>query len=177
MVPVTMTPTAACDLTACFNSSAAALGSCSNDRSKPQPSAALSAAFGDPSVVRVGDCRGESRVLETIYRHQDIRIDHLQIDTLEIEIGQAAGDVAEIEIFDRERRSGIGDTARRAGTPTERLGDQAPFDQVESASVVERNEARPVPVEFFVHIIVENFLRNLSVSIGIDDHKTSSVSL
>ena len=123
------------------------------------------------------DSAGEPRMLETIYRHQDIRIDHLQIDTLEIQIGQPAGDVAEIEVFDRERRCRIGDTSRRAGTPTERLGDKAPFDQVESASVVERNEAWPVPVEFFVHIVVENFLRNLSVSIGIDDHKASSVLL
>jgi len=148
----------------------------SDDRGEPQSPAALGAALGNPSVVRAGDCRGESRVLETIYRHQDIRIDHLEIDALEIEIGQPAGDVAEIEIFDRERRSGIGDTARRAGTPTERLGDQATFDQVESASVVERDEARPVPIEFLVQVDVKDLLRNLRVTVGIDDHKISSVA-
>src|SRR5262245_40885619 len=64
-----------------------------DDSRVAQPAAGLSAAFGDPGVVRAADRRGEAGVLQTVYRHQYVRIDDLEVDALKIEIGETAGNI------------------------------------------------------------------------------------
>src|SRR5688572_20254436 len=66
----------------------------SDNRGEAQSAVALGATFGYPGVVRARYRRRESGVLQTVDRHQYIRVDHLKVDAFEIEIRQTARHVA-----------------------------------------------------------------------------------